>query len=202
MIGPQVDPADLSEPPASDEELMQAITDGHHAAIGALFRRHGRTLKKVIFQVLHDAAEADDVLQECLMQVWGEAGRYSADCGRPLGWLLTIARRRAIDRMRRRRAYSMAKERFGVYVEHEPRSWLRDRTDADTSGPDIRHFLESQITRLPAFQREAIELSFFRGLSHREIAAHTRTPLGTVKTRLELGLRKLTTCVLPLRGKV
>ena len=83
MITPQVDPADLSDAPASDEELMQAITDGHHAAIGALSRRHGRTLRKVIFQILHDAAEADDVLQECLMQVWREAGRYSADCGRP-----------------------------------------------------------------------------------------------------------------------
>ncbi len=181
---------------------MQAITDGHHAALGSLYQRHGQTLKKVIFQVLRDEAETDDVLQECLMQVWREASHFSANCGRPLGWLLTIARRRAIDRMRRRRAYSKAKERFVVYVEHEPRSWLRDRTDADTCSADIRHFLHQHITRLPTYQREAIELSFFNGLSHREIAAHTRTPLGTVKTRLELGLRKLTSGVRPLRGKV
>ena len=72
----------------------------------------------------------------------------------------------------------------------------------DNSTSDIRQFLEREMNRLPDFQREALKLSFFNGLSHREIAAHTRTPLGTVKTRLELGLRKLSSSVRAQRSKI
>jgi RNA polymerase sigma-70 factor (ECF subfamily) len=115
---------------------------------------------------------------------------------------VTIARRRAIDRVRRRAAYCRAKDRFGVYVETEPRSWLRTHSESDNSGADIRHFLEREMNRLPEFQRQALRLSFFKGLSHREIAAKTRTPLGTVKTRLELGLRKLSSSVRAQRSKI
>jgi RNA polymerase sigma-70 factor, ECF subfamily len=87
-------------------------------------------------------------------------------------------------------------------VETEPRSWMQSSTSEDNSASDIRHFLEREMSRLPDFQREALKLSFFGGLSHREIAAKTRTPLGTVKTRLELGLRKLSTSVRAQRSKI
>ena len=109
----------------TDESLMQSIAERKPAAIASLFQRHGKTLKKVIYQVLQDEAEADDVLQESILQVWREAKSYSAALGKPLGWLVTIARRRAIDRVRRRAAYSRAKDRFETYVETEPRSWLQ-----------------------------------------------------------------------------
>ena len=79
---------------------------------------------------------------------------------------------------------------------------MLNRIDNDLIRSDLRRFLQRQMDALPAYQREAIELSFFEGLSHREIAAVTGTPLGTVKTRLELGLRKLTNCVRPLRRKI
>jgi len=181
---------------------MQAIVEREHSALGWLLQRHGKTLKKVIFQVLQDEAEADDVLQESILQVWREAKSYSAARGQPLGWLVTISRRRAIDRVRRRAAYCRAKDRFEVYVETEPKSWLQSCTREDSSASDIRHFLEREMSRLPDYQREAIKLSYFNGLSHREIAAHTRTPLGTVKTRLELGLRKLSTSVRAQRNKI
>ena len=181
---------------------MYDIAQGRDTAVGALHQRHGQTLRKVIFQVLQDDTETDDVLQESLLQVWREARTYAPALGRPLGWLVTVARRRAIDRVRRRAAYTRAKERFEAYVETEPRSWLRTNTVQDNGARDIRRFLESEIERLPAFQREALKLSFFGGLSHREIAARTRTPLGTVKTRLELGLRKLSSSVRAQRNKV
>ena len=164
---------------------MQSVADSDQSAVGSLLERHGKTLKHVIYQVLQDEAEADDVLQESLLQVWREAKSYSAALGKPLGWLVTIARRRAIDRVRRRAAYSRAKNRFEAYVETEPRSWLQSCTYQDTAGPDIRNFLEQEISRLPDSQGDAVRLSFFKGLSHREIADQTRTPLGTVKTRLE-----------------
>ncbi|MDQ6859959.1 MAG: sigma-70 family RNA polymerase sigma factor [Verrucomicrobiota bacterium] len=186
----------------SDEKLMERIASGEQSALSALYERYGKMLKNVIYQVIQDEAESDDVLQESVLQVWREASSYSAALGKPLGWIITIARRRAIDRVRRRAAYCRAKDRFETYVEQEPRSWLRSHTESDNSASDIRHFLEREISRLPIFQREALKLSFFGGLSHREIAARTRTPLGTVKTRLELGLRKLGSSVRAQRGKV
>ncbi len=207
MIAPTLDTAALAGSStlagiASDESLMASIADRKQSAIAKLYERHGKTLKKVIYQVVQDEAEADDVLQESILQIWNEAKSYSAALGKPLGWLVTIARRRAIDRVRRRAAYCRAKDRFGVYVETEPRSWLQSCTTEDNSGADIRQFLEREMSRLPDFQREALKLSFFNGLSHREIAAHTRTPLGTVKTRLELGLRKLSSSVRAQRTKI
>lgn len=201
MMTPMINSAELGVFP-SDESLMQSIVERQSAAMASLYERYGKTLKKVIYQVLQDEAEADDVLQESILQVWREATSYSSALGKPLGWLVTIARRRAIDRVRRRAAYSRAKDRFETYVETEPRSWLQSCTQEDTAGSDIRHFLEREMSRLPAFQSEALKLSFFKGLSHREIAAHTRTPLGTVKTRLELGLRKLSNSVRAQRTKI
>lgn len=208
MITPAIDPVGLIRAQTTpvhdptDETLMQRIAQQKQSAIAALYKRHGRMLKNVIFQVIQDEAEADDVLQESILQIWREGGSYSPALGKPLGWIITIARRRAIDRVRRRAAYTRAKDRFEVYVEQEPRSWLRSHTENDTTGADIRNFLEREISRLPDFQREALKLSFFSGLSHREIAARTSTPLGTVKTRLELGLRKLGNSVRAQRGKV
>ncbi|MGH7936417.1 MAG: sigma factor-like helix-turn-helix DNA-binding protein, partial [Chthoniobacterales bacterium] len=79
---------------------------------------------------------------------------------------------------------------------------VHNRIDGDLVRSDLRRFLERQMNTLPEYQREALALSFFEGLSHREIAARTGTPLGTVKTRLELGLRKLMNCVRPLRRKI
>lgn len=201
MMTPTIDGLQLCDG-ATDESLMQSIAERKQSAIGSLFKRHGKTLKKVIYQVLQDEAEADDVLQESILQVWREGKSYSAALGKPLGWLVTIARRRAIDRVRRRAAYCRAKDRFEVYVETEPRSWLQSCTQEDNCASDIRHFLEREMNRLPDYQREALKLSFFNGLSHREIAAHTRTPLGTVKTRLELGLRKLANSVRAQRNKI
>ncbi|MDQ6809493.1 MAG: sigma-70 family RNA polymerase sigma factor [Verrucomicrobiota bacterium] len=200
MIAPTLDLMDIGG--ETDEELMRAVRQRDHSALTALYSRHAAKLKGIIYRVLQDEAESDDVLQESLLQIWREAENYSQALGKPLGWIITIARRRAIDRARRRQAYARARDRFELFVAHEPRSWLRDRADVDMCGPDLRQFLQREIKRLPEYQREAIELSFFDGLSHREIAAKTRTPLGTIKTRLELGLRKLTNCVKPHRGKI
>jgi len=201
MMTPTLNALQFCDGP-TDESLMADIAGREQSAIGSLFQRHGKTLKKVIYQVLQDEAESDDVLQESILQVWREGKSYSAALGKPLGWLVTIARRRAIDRVRRRAAYCRAKDRFEVYVETEPRSWLQSSTREDNAASDIRHFLEREMKRLPDFQREALQLAFFNGLSHREIAAQTRTPLGTVKTRLELGLRKLSCNVRAQRNKI
>jgi RNA polymerase sigma-70 factor (ECF subfamily) len=108
---------------------------------------------------------------------------------------------RAIDRLRRRQAYSRARERYEKSVVQESQTLRRDAAEGLVLN-DLRKFLKKSIRALPRLQREAVELAFFNGLSHREIAAATRAPLGTVKTRLELGLQKLTHALRPLRHKV
>ena len=200
MIQPLLDTAGLTS--ATDEALMTAITNRRQTALRELYDRYGKTVKAVVVRVVHEEAEADDVLQEIFLQIWREAENYSPKAGRPLGWVVTLARRRAIDRLRRRQAYCRAKERFESEIERQPNSWVRNRIDDEIVQSDLRRFLQRQMNTLPEFQREVIELSFFEGRSHREIAALTGTPLGTVKTRLELGLRKLINCIRPLRRKI
>ena len=167
----------------SDEVLMKRISHRRHEALAELYGRHNKRLRATIDGVVHEGGEADDVLQEIFLQVWEEADRYSSKAGKPLGWMVTIARRRAIDRLRRRQAYCRARERYEKRVVQESQTPRRDGT-RKTVLNDLRKFLR-KATSLASFQREAVELAFFNGLSHREIATVTRAPLGTVKTRLD-----------------
>ena len=199
MIGSTLNEAGVASVP--DEALMKDISRRRQDALAELYGRHSKRLRATIDGVVHEQAEADDVLQEIFLQVWEEASRYSPKAGKPLGWMVTIARRRAIDRLRRRQAYSRARERYEKRVMQDSQSPRRDAAEGFILN-DLRHFLKKSIRALPQFQREAVELAFFKGLSHREIAAATHAPLGTVKTRLELALQKLTHALRPLRHKV
>lgn len=199
MFKPNIDLPGLSAVP--DEALLKRISRHNQPALNELYGRYGQTLKAVIDSVVHEETEADDVLQEIFLQIWKEAHNYSPHVGRPLGWVVTIARRRAIDRLRRRQAYCRARERYGEQLEQRSQRPRREADDVFVRS-DLRNFLKKRMRSLPKFQREALELAFFKGMSHREIAAATRTPLGTVKTRLELGLQKLTQAIKPLRHKI
>jgi RNA polymerase sigma-70 factor, ECF subfamily len=199
MIGSNLDQPGVSLVP--DEALMKAVSRRRYDALAELYDRHGKRLRATIDGVVHEEGEADDVLQEIFIQIWEEAARYSPKAGKPLGWMVTIARRRAIDRLRRRQAYSRARERYQERVTQETSNSTRQADEVFILN-DLRHFLKECMRILPRLQREALELAFFKGLSHREIAAATHAPLGTVKTRLELGLQKLTHVLRPLRHKV
>jgi RNA polymerase sigma-70 factor (ECF subfamily) len=199
MIGANLDQPGVSSAP--DEALMKAVSRRHYDALAELYDRHGKRLRATIDGVVHEEAEADDVLQEIFIQIWEEAGRYSPKAGKPLGWMVTIARRRAIDKLRRRQAYSRVRERYQKRITHEASNSPRQADEVFILN-DLRHFLRECMRMLPQLQREALELAFLKGLSHREIAVATHAPLGTVKTRLELGLQKLTHALRPLRHKV
>ena len=186
----------------SDEALMQAIAEGNAAALSTLYDRYASILKALTIRVVHDDAEADDLLQEVFLQVWHQAKNYSSDKGKPLGWIVTLTRRRAIDRLRKRQAYCRAKDRFEVTTDRQPESWVHNRIENDIHLEDMRTFLKGKIEVLPPFQRQAIEMAFFKGMSQREIALETNTPLGTIKTRLELGLRKLSESIRGIRHKI
>src|SRR5215467_4267644 len=187
---------------ASDEALMEAITDHRPEALDEFYARHGSRLKSVIGNVVHEESDADDVLQDILLQIWHEADHYSPKAGKLLGWVVTLARRRAIDRLRRKQAYCRAKERYQAHLNEQPSPMDSHSSGDPISRSDLRSFLHRRLNVLPDHQREALELAFFAGMSHREIAAITRAPLGTVKTRLELGLQKLTQSLKPLRHKI
>jgi RNA polymerase sigma-70 factor (ECF subfamily) len=105
--------------------------------------------------------------------------------------MVTLARRRAIDGLRKKQAYQRAEERFQNETEQQPDAWVHNSTEEEIVLSDTRALIQKVIRGLPLAQQQAIDLAFFRGMSQREIAAKTNTPLGTVKTRLELGLKKI-----------
>jgi RNA polymerase sigma-70 factor (ECF subfamily) len=175
----------------TDLELMTAIQAEDPEALSVLYDRYNGILKALILRVIHNDAEADDLLQEIFMEIWNQAKNFSAQKGKPLGWMVTLARRRAIDGLRKKQAYARAEERLQNETEQQPDAWVQNVTEAEINLGDTRQLIRQVIDSLPPPQQQAVELAFFRGMSQREIAANTNTPLGTVKTRLELGLKKI-----------
>src|SRR5436305_3631703 len=161
MLKPNVEIPGLSAMP--DEALLQQISQRHQPALNELYGRYGQTLKAVIDSVVHEGAEAEDVLQEIFLQIWKEANHYSPKAGKPLGWVVTIARRRAIDRLRRRQAYCRARERYGEQIARKTQRPRRRDAEKVFVLSDLRRFLNGRIRNLPPYQREAIDLAFFKG---------------------------------------
>jgi RNA polymerase sigma-70 factor (ECF subfamily) len=175
----------------SDLALMRAIQAEEPEALSQLYDRYSGILKALVLRVIHNEAEADDLLQEIFMEIWNQAKNFSSHKGKPLGWMVTLARRRAIDGLRKKQAYTRAEERLQSESEQQPDAWVHNATEVEIALGDTRVLIRQVIDSLPPAQQQAIELAFFRGMSQREIAANTNTPLGTVKTRLELGLKKI-----------
>jgi RNA polymerase sigma-70 factor (ECF subfamily) len=195
-----LDPSENSDQPAgptvapetpTDLKLMEQIQMGDPEALSSLYDRYNGILKALILRVIHNEAEADDLLQEVFMEIWKQAKNFSAEKGKPLGWMVTLARRRAIDGLRKKQAYARAEERLQSETEQQPDAWIHNATEDEINFRDTRVLVRRVISSLPPAQQQAIELAFFRGMSQREIASNTNTPLGTVKTRLELGLKKI-----------
>ncbi len=175
----------------TDLELMLAIQREDPEALSQLYDRYNGILKALILRVIHNEAEAEDLLQEIFMEIWKQSKNFSAQKGKPLGWMVTLARRRAIDGLRKKQAYNRAGERLLAETEQQPEAWIHNATEEEITFADTRVIVRRMINSLPPAQQQAIDLAFFRGMSQREIAANTNTPLGTVKTRLELGLKKI-----------
>jgi RNA polymerase sigma-70 factor, ECF subfamily len=191
----QVSPLDLT-----DEQLMRMLQERNPVALGYLYDRHSGIVKSLGMKVVHNEAEAEDLLQEIFMEIWNRASGYDPAKGKPLGWIVTLARRRAIDRLRKCQSHCRAEDRLREEVESQPDAWTTD-PEEDFVMADIRQTLRALLKTLPEAQQQAIELGFYQGMSQREIAAHTGIPLGTVKTRLELGLKKLTVALKDYAGE-
>ena len=175
----------------SDVDLMLGIQSGDADALSQLYDRYSGIVKALILRIIHNDTEADDLLQEVFMEIWNQAKNFSAEKGKPLGWMVTLTRRRAIDALRKRQAYARAEERLQAEPEQQPLAWVQNVTEQEIRAGDTRVLMAKVISSLPEAQQQVIELAFFQGMSQREIAFNTNIPLGTVKTRLELGLKKI-----------
>ncbi len=175
----------------SDLDLMLGIQSGDADAFSQIYDRYNGIVKALILRIIHNETEADDLLQEVFMEIWKQAKNFFAQKGKPLGWMVTLARRRAIDALRKKQAYARAEERFQAEPEQQPLAWVQNVTEKEIEAGDTRVLMAKVINSLPEAQQQVIELAFFQGMSQREIALHTNIPLGTVKTRLELGLKKI-----------
>lgn len=175
----------------TDELLMAAVQQERTEGLNELYRRHSPTIRAVIARVLHNEQSVEDLLQEVFLEVWRLAGRYSSEKGKALGWIITLSRRRAIDRLRREQAYSRVEERYQKETEQQPEAWTQVQGAEDVESADLRRVLAGIIQTLPEAQRMAVEMAFYKGMSQREISNQTGIALGTIKTRLELALKKI-----------
>ena len=167
----------------SDFELMQRVKRRDASALAELYDRHGSRVYSLAVTVVGENAAAEEVTQDAFMRVWTYAEHYRDETGRFVAWLLTVTRRAAIDRLRRDRRASAA-----VSIDDESFPEIRDIAhDAEARWRDLRFMVDD----LPVEQREVILLAFYRGLSQSDIAAYLQLPLGTVKTRMRLGMGKL-----------
>ena len=192
---------DLEPGAPSDVDLMLGIQSGDADALSQLYDRYNGVMKALILRIIHNETEADDLLQEVFMEIWNQAKNFSAEKGKPLGWMVTLTRRRAIDALRKKQAYARAEERLQAQPEQQPLAWVQNATENDIEAGDTRVLMAKVINSIPEAQQQVIELAFFQGMSQREIASHTNIPLGTVKTRLELGLKKIYDSLKELRDE-
>lgn len=173
--------------------LIHRVAEGDDSALAALYDRWGERLHTVAFWILRDGDEAEDVVEETFWQVWRTASQYDGRRAPCSTWIMMIARCRALDRLRvqRRRAhYIVAGSTIGAAFD-ECVSNGGELSAAQSNGMERHSELVEALSALPPEQRKVVEMAFFGGLSHAEIATQTALPLGTVKTRIRLALVKL-----------
>jgi len=172
----------------ADADLVRRIAAGDSLALGELYDRFCGLLLTLSRRVLHDTGDAEEVLQEVFVQVWKQAGRYDTRRSSVSTWLVLITRSRSIDRLRSRQV----KDRTLTSLKQEkPRDHTSPEGQQAVLMQQRRKRLGEELGVLPAEQRQVLELAFFQGMTQSEIANSTGIPLGTVKTRTLLAMRKM-----------
>ena len=171
------------QPPSA--QLVEKVRLGDHEALGVLYNRHARLVSSLAVRILRDRAEAEDVAQEVFLQIWTQAARFDPLRGTWLAWLQTIARTRALDRLRRR---ACRREESGCRV---PAVTAAPRPERELA-------LRAALQRLPPAQRRALELAYYEGFSQSEIARRLERPLGTVKSWIRCALLDLRCVLAPI----
>ena len=171
--------------------LLSAVADGDVAAFEQLYDRHAPVLYAMLLRILSNPEDAQEVLQEAFVKAWNDATRYDPSRGSEMAWLISIARSRGIDRIRSR------KVRWDREKDAARDNSIRSAAVEGMAAIDAVVATEEQravrraLAQIPEAQRQALEMAYFDGLSQSEIAEKLATPLGTIKTRMQLGMRKM-----------
>jgi RNA polymerase sigma-70 factor (ECF subfamily) len=179
--------------------LIRRVAEGDQAALGELYDDTSQLIYGLALRILSDATAAEEVSLEVYEQVWRQAANYDSQRGTLLGWLMMMTRSRAIDRLRSFGRQRQREESLDV-VASVPSPAANPEEDTILS--ERRRLVLAALANLRPEQREAIELAYFRGMSQSEIASELQQPLGTIKTRIRLGMMKLRELLLPLEGEV
>jgi RNA polymerase sigma-70 factor (ECF subfamily) len=176
----------------NDETLLRLISRSQEAALSELYDRYSRLVFSVALNALGDHERAEEVTQDVFERVWEKARTYSAEQGRVVNWLTSIARHRSIDFFRQTRSHH---EDLQLTWQEAEAIDLPDGQNVEREVDLVQRQQRIQwaVAQLPAEQKQALGMAFFQGLSHPEIAAALGEPLGTIKTRIRLGMQKLRT---------
>ena len=172
----------------TDEQLVVALTRGETWAMTAIYDRYARLVYSLALRMLNDRAAAEEVVQEVFVKVWRRAREYDAPRGKFSAWLTGIAHHHAIDELRRRRARPIASEDEDALADIAAATPTPD--DAAQASFERQRILDA-LQEIPAEQRCCIEMAYFEGYTQEEISGRLGEPLGTVKTRMRLGMQKL-----------
>jgi len=170
----------------TDVQILQAVAGGDEQALGQIYDRYRVILFGLLVRILSSREEAEDVLQDVFLQVWRRAGDFDESRGRPFTWLVTLARSRAIDRLRSR----AARERLAAATTQDELEAVSDAA-SDAFRSEQRALVTNALAQLPDEQKKPLMLAYFDGLTQSEIADKLGAPLGTVKTRMRSGMGKL-----------
>ena len=174
----------------TDRQLVRAVADGSAEALGRLYDRHADVVYGLARRILTRREDAEEVVQDVFAQVWRTAARYEARRATVAGWLVMLARTRAIDALRARQARPDQDRGLDHSAAPALASGGHDPDQVPLTLEEVRR-VRSAVEALPDVQQVLIELAFFEGLTHSELAARTNTPLGTVKTRLRAAMNAL-----------
>ena len=173
----------------ADEELMHLVKDGDGDAFELLYDRHGTAAFSLAYRILGQRSAAEDATQEAFISIWRSRERYDSVRGSVRTWILSIVHRRAIDGLRRDAARPRAS--VATVEDVQERTEAPERTDAEAVRRDEARTIRAAIEALPAEQSRVIQLAYFGGFTHTEIAGMLDAPVGTVKGRMRLGLEKM-----------
>lgn len=166
---------------------LLAVATGDEAAFASLYDATARRVYGLVLRVLRSPSQSEEVTQEIYLEVWRHAGKYDPDRGSPLGWLMTLAHRRAVDRVRSSQAATVRDESYEARTREVHFDTTAEAATAQLEAHRVRQALE----RISEVQREAVSLAYLHGYTHREVAARLDLPLGTAKTRIRDGLIRL-----------
>ncbi len=175
---------------ADDHDLVEAIARGSADALAGLYDRHARVVFGLARRIVTRTEDAEEVVQDVFAQVWRQAARYSGGRGSVAGWLVTLTRSRAIDRLRAARARPDG-DRGAEADSTASLPFTGADPEADALSGEQAKRVAGALAQLPDSQRSLLDLAYFQGLSQSEIAARTGVPLGTVKTRIRAAMGSL-----------